>query len=64
MTKIINITSVSDKIIVIEVLAPGIIISVISVNAPQCSLDDKQKDDFYDSLMNVVIKLAKKKMWL
>ena len=39
----------------------GIIISVISVYAPQCGLDDSHKDDFYDSLINVVRMLGEKK---
>lgn len=55
MTKIIDITSVSDK-----VLAQGIIILVISVYAPHCSLGDNQKYDFYNSLINVVRKLGEK----
>ena len=57
MTKIIDITSVSDK-----VLAQGIIILVISVYAPHCSLGDNQKYDFYSSLINVVRKLREKEI--
>ena len=57
MTKIIDITSVSDK-----VLAQGIIILVISVYAPHCSLGDNQKYDFYNSLVNVVRKLGEKEI--
>ena len=46
--------------IVMKVLFQGIIISLISRYAPQCGLDDSQKDDFYDSLINVVRKLGEK----
>ena len=43
--------------IVINVLVHGIIISVISVYVPQCGLDDREKNDSYDSLANVIRKL-------
>ena len=43
--------------IVIHVLVHGIIISVISVYVPQCGLDDREKNDSYDSLANVIRKL-------
>ena len=46
--------------IVIKVLVQGNIISVISVYVHQCGLDDTQKDDFYDSIINVVRKLGEK----
>ena len=39
----------------------GIVISVISVYAPQFSFDN-QKDYFYDSLINVVRKLGETKI--
>lgn len=39
-----------------------IIISVISVFAPQCGLDGSQKDDFYYSLISVVKMLVEKKI--
>ena len=48
--------------IVIKVLVQEIIISVISVYAPQCGLDDSQKDNFYDSLTSVVRKLEEKEI--
>ena len=44
--------------IVINVLVHGIIISVISVYVPQCGLDDREKNDSYDSLANVIRKLG------
>ena len=61
--KVINISRVSDRMIVNKVFAQKIIISLISdltVYAPQCGLDYSQKDDFYDSLVNVASKLGDK----
>ena len=46
--------------IVIKVFIQGIIISVISVYASQCGLDDSEKDDFYVSLINVFRKFEEK----
>ena len=57
--KVIDISRVCYRMIVIKVLVQGIITSVISVYASQCGLDDSQKDGFYDSLINVVRKLGK-----
>ena len=34
--------------------------SVISVYAPQCGLNESQKDDFYDSLINIARKFGEK----
>ena len=48
--------------IVNKVLVQRIIISVNSVHAPQCSSVDSQKHDFYESLINVVIKLGEKEI--
>ena len=47
--------------IVIMALVQGII-WVISVNAPQYGLDDSQKDDLCESLINVVRKLGERKI--
>ena len=61
--KVINISRVSDRMIVNKVFAQKIIISLISdltVYAPQCGLDYSQKDDFYGSFINVVRKLGEK----
>ena len=61
--KVTNVSRVSDKMIVNKVLVQRIIISLISdltVYVPQYGLDDSQKDDFYDSLINVVKKLGEK----
>ena len=54
--KVIVISRVIDRMIVSKVLVQRIIISLTSdltVYAPQCGLDDSQKD-FHDSLINVV----------
>ena len=48
--------------VVIKVLVQGINISVISVNALQRGLDDSQRDNFYESLNNIVRKLEKKEI--
>ena len=58
--RVIDIRRVSDRIIVIQVLVQGIIISVFSVYVSQCRLDDNQKDDFYYSLI-IVRRLVEKK---
>ena len=47
-------------VVVIKVLVQRINISMISVYAPQCDLDDSQKDDFYDSLIIVNKQLGEK----
>ena len=49
-------------IVVIKVLVQRINISMISGYAPQCDLDDSQKDDFYDSLIIVIKQLGEKKI--
>ena len=56
--KVVNISRVSDRTIVNKVFVQEIIFSLIY--APQCGLYYSQKDDFYDSLINVVRKLGEK----
>lgn len=53
---------VSDRMIVIKWLVQGIIISVISVYAQQCGLDNSRKDDFYDTLINIARKFEEKEI--
>ena len=48
--------------IVNKALVQRIIISVNSVYALQCGSVDSQKRDFYESLINVVIKLGEKEI--
>ena len=62
--KVTDISRVSDWVIVIKVLVQRIIISKISAYATECGLDDNQKDNFYDNLINVVRKLGKKEIGL
>ena len=50
LDKVIDISRVCDRMVVFKVLTQGIIISVMSVYAPQFGLDGRQKDDLYDSL--------------
>ena len=53
--KVINISRVSDRMIVNKVLVQRIIISLISdltLYAPQYGLNNSQKDDFYGILIN------------
>ena len=60
---IINISRVSDRMIVNKVFVQRIIISLISdltVYAAQCSLDDSQKDGSYGILINAVRTFKKK----
>ena len=58
---------ISNRVINIKVLVQGIIISMISVYFPQgliwClpGFDDCQKDDFYNTVINIVWKLEGKK---
>lgn len=48
--------------ICMKVLIQGIISSVFSFYAPQTGLDDRQKDEFCDSLINVARKLGEKEI--
>ena len=62
--KVIVISRAIDRMIVIKVLVQRIIISLTSdltAYAPQCGLDDSQKD-FHDSLINAVWKLVETKI--
>ena len=47
---------------IVKMLVQRIIISVISVYAPQCGLDKSQKDGFYDSLIRDVGKLGEEEI--
>ena len=65
--QVIDRRRISNRVINIKVLVQGIIISVISVYFPQgliwClpGFDDCQKDDFYNTVINIVWKLQGKK---
>ena len=61
--KVINISRESGWMIVNKVFVQRIIISLTSdltLYAPYCGLDYSQKDDFYESFINVVRKLGVK----
>ena len=60
--KVIDVNRVSDRIILIKILANDRILTVVSVYAPQCGLDDSVKDNFYDSLIGTTAKLADKEV--
>ena len=60
--EVIDINRVSDRMNVIKMLVQRIIVSVISVYVPQYGLDHSQKDDFYDSLINVARKLMEQEI--
>ena len=60
--KVIDVNRVNDRIILIKLMVQESILSVISVYAPQCGLDDVQKDRFYDSLINIAGKLGEKEI--
>ena len=60
VNKVIDIGRVSDRMVIIKVLILWTIISVTSFYAPQCGLDDNQKDDFYDSFINIFRMLGEK----
>ena len=44
---------------VIKLLFQEIFISIISVYDTHCGLDDSQKDNFYDNVINVIRKLGR-----
>ena len=62
LDKVIDISRVIDRVVVIKLLVQRIIVSLISVYAPQCGLNDCQKDNFYSSLINRVRTLGQKEI--
>ena len=58
----INDISRKDRMIAIMILVQGTIFSFISVYALQGCLGNKQKADFYDSLINVVRNVGEKEI--
>ena len=59
--KVIDICKVSDKMFVIKISVQGI--TVISFYAPQCGLDESQKDYFYDCLVSVASMFVEKEVF-
>ena len=49
---------ISNKVYVQKIII--LLISSLTIYAPQCGLGDSQKDDFCDSLINVVRKVGEK----
>ena len=62
MRKVIDTSRVSDRMIVVMLLVQRTIVSVILVYVPKSGLCDSQKDEFYDSLINVVRKSGEKEI--
>ena len=60
---IIGISRVRNRITVMNVLVQGIIVSTISVYAPQCGLDGPQ-DYFYNNIISFTIKFGEKVVFL
>ena len=54
----INDRMISNKVYVQKIII--LLISNLTIYAPQCGLGDSQKDDFCDSLINVVRKVGEK----
>ena len=48
--KFTNVNSITHTMIVMMALVQGIIISIIWNSAPNCRLNDKQKENFYGKL--------------
>ena len=58
--EVIDTSKISDKIIAIQALVQGIIMSVVSVYTSHRGLGDSQKDNFCDILINNVRKSGEK----
>ena len=55
--KVYDVSHISDRLIVIKLVINEMIVSVLSVYAPQVGLDEASKDAFYDQLQTTVAKL-------
>ena len=55
--KVFDVNRVSDRILLLKLLVGETIITVVSVYAPQCGLDQSTKDAFYDDLQYVMSKV-------
>lgn len=62
--KDIDMGRLSDRIIVIEILVEGIVVSVISVFIPQSGSGDNTEWHLYDSLISVAVKFKDSKLLL
>ena len=55
--KVYDIKRVSDRIMLIKLLVGEVVLTVLSVYAPQTGLEESTKDAFYDSLQTVISEL-------
>ena len=60
--KVYDIKRVSDRIMLIELLVGEVVLTVLSVYAPQTGLEESTKDAFYDSLQTVISELPDKEI--
>ena len=58
--KVYDIKRVSDRIMLIKLLVGEVVLTVLSVYAPQTGLEESTKDAFYDSLQTVISELPDK----
>ena len=60
--KVYDIKRVSDRIMLIKLLVGEVVLTVLSVYAPQAGLEESTKDAFYDSLQTVISELPDKEI--
>ena len=60
--KVYDIKRVSDRIMLIKLLVGEVVLTVLSVYAPQTGLGESTKDAFYDSLQTVISELPDKEI--
>ena len=62
VNKVYDIKRVSDRIMLIKLLVGEVVLTVLSVYAPQTGLEESTKDAFYDSLQTVISELPDKEI--
>ena len=60
--KVYDIKRVSDRIMLIKLLVGEVVLTVLSVYAPQTGLEESTKDAFYNSLQTVISELPDKEI--
>ena len=60
--KVYDIKRVSDRIMMIKLLVGEVVLTVLSVYAPQTGLEESTKDAFYESLQTVISELPDKEI--
>ena len=63
MDKVYEVNRVSDRLIVVKLVINEMIVSVVSVYAPQVGLCESLKDSFYDELQTTVAKFSPSETW-